>query len=80
MPSRTKLSSTYLHLMMHIFMVHGVDPLVEQAVNIWLHMGTCVRSSHFEMESIRESSIYKIECSPECTPITNIRIHLYMMK
>jgi hypothetical protein len=27
-PSRTKLSSTYLHLMMHIFMAHGVDPLV----------------------------------------------------
>jgi hypothetical protein len=33
MPCRTKKSSTCLHLMMHIFMVHGVDPLVEEAVN-----------------------------------------------
>jgi hypothetical protein len=33
MPCRTKKSSTCLHLLMHIFMVHGVDPLVEEAVN-----------------------------------------------
>jgi hypothetical protein len=33
MPCRTKKSSTCLHLMMHIFMVHGVDPVVEEAVN-----------------------------------------------
>jgi hypothetical protein len=33
MPCRTKKSSTCLHLMMHIFMVYGVDPLVEEAVN-----------------------------------------------
>jgi hypothetical protein len=32
-PCRTKKSSTCLHLMMHIFMVHGFDPLVEEAVN-----------------------------------------------
>jgi hypothetical protein len=34
LPYRTKKSSTCLHLLMHIFMVHGVDPLVEEAVNI----------------------------------------------
>jgi hypothetical protein len=28
-PIEPILSSTYLHLMMHIFMAHGVDPLVE---------------------------------------------------
>jgi hypothetical protein len=33
MPCRTKKSSTCLHLLMHIFMIHGVDPLVEEAVN-----------------------------------------------
>jgi hypothetical protein len=33
MPCRTKKSSTCLHLLMHIFMLHGVDPLVEEAVN-----------------------------------------------
>ena len=33
MPCRTKLSSTCLHLLMHIFMLHGVDPLVEEVVN-----------------------------------------------
>jgi hypothetical protein len=33
MPCRTKKSSTCLHLLMHIFMVHGVDPLVEEVVN-----------------------------------------------
>jgi hypothetical protein len=36
MPCRTKKSSTCLHLMMHIFMVHGVDPLVEEAVNRYI--------------------------------------------
>jgi hypothetical protein len=33
MPGRTKKSSTCLHPLMHIFMIHGVDPLVEEAVN-----------------------------------------------
>jgi hypothetical protein len=33
MPCRTKKSSTCLHLLMHIFMLHGFDPLVEEAVN-----------------------------------------------
>jgi hypothetical protein len=33
LPYRTKKSSTCLHLMMHIFMVHGVDPLVEEVIN-----------------------------------------------
>jgi hypothetical protein len=36
MPCRTKKSSTCLHLLMHIFMIHGVDPLVEEAVNTYL--------------------------------------------
>jgi hypothetical protein len=45
MPSKTKLSSTNERMMLHLFMAHGVDPLVEEAVNIWLHMGTCIRSS-----------------------------------
>jgi hypothetical protein len=35
---RTKKSSTCLHLMMHIFMIHGVDPLVEEAVNTETNM------------------------------------------
>jgi hypothetical protein len=33
MPCRTKKSSTCLHLLMHIFMIHGVNHLVEEAVN-----------------------------------------------
>jgi hypothetical protein len=33
MPCRTKNSSSNEHLMMHLFMAHGVDPLVGEAVN-----------------------------------------------
>jgi hypothetical protein len=31
-------SSTNEHLMIHLFMAHGFDPLVGEVVNIWLHM------------------------------------------
>jgi hypothetical protein len=46
---RTKKSSTYLHLMMHMFMVHGVDPLVEQAINSLIILGEVSKSAilHF---------------------------------
>jgi hypothetical protein len=47
MPCRTKNSSTCLHLLMHIFMLHGVDPLVEEAVNreLWENsaLGFCLQ-------------------------------------
>jgi hypothetical protein len=72
MPCRTKKSSTCLHLMMHIFMVHGVDPLVEEAVNIWLHMGTCVRSSHMGRRAYENPA-----STNRCSPISNISIHIY---
>jgi hypothetical protein len=41
------------------FMAHELTTVAKWAVNIWLHMGTCGRSSHFETESIREYSTYK---------------------
>jgi hypothetical protein len=40
MSCRTNKSSTCLHLLMHIFMVHGVDPLVEEAVVGYQHVNS----------------------------------------
>jgi hypothetical protein len=66
-------SSTTWYLMMHLFMAHESTTCAKWLVNTWLHMGTGVRSSH-----LRRRAYENPAPTTECSPITNIRIHLYI--
>jgi hypothetical protein len=75
MPCRTKKSSTCLHLLMHIFMVHGVDPLVEEAVNMqqtcWMGMLNLVLLTSCAFSNIAHNIFF--EALP-CKSLSNLPV------